>query len=255
MKPTLKYEQLFWKKGYQYVAGIDEVGRGALAGPLLVSAVIFPKSIMKGPDFVNRNLREVKDSKLLSAKKRSLLTPHIKYFTNQWTIGSASVAEVNRLGIVKATYKAMRRAIAALEIVDFVLVDAFHIPYLPKLRKQKQLTIIKGDRHCFSIAAASIIAKVHRDQLMIKMGNRYPQYQLEKHKGYGTLAHRIAIRSYGPRHFHRTHFLSKILRTKMNPEQEIGPLRGSLLHRAEFATINAPIARLIRKKMESQIEP
>ncbi|MCH7951145.1 ribonuclease HII [Patescibacteria group bacterium] len=206
MKPTLRYEKTLWKQGLAHVAGIDEVGRGALAGPVFVSAVIFPSKLPK-----IRELSDIRDSKLISAKKRERLVPIIKSTALDWAYGKATVSEINHTGIVKATLMAMRRAVKALKQVDFVLVDAFHIPYLSGISRKKQLAVKKGDERCFTIAAASILAKVHRDKLMVKLGKRYPPYRLERHKGYGTLLHRQAIMKFGPQHFHRKTFIRKFL--------------------------------------------
>lgn len=212
MKPNCSYERKLLRSGYQYIAGIDEVGRGALAGPLIVSAVIFPRSLLTRTHPVNHNgLNQIKDSKLLTPKKRENLNKHIKQHALKISYGKSTVSEINRYGIVKATYMAMRRAIKALQMAEFVLADAFYIPYLPKLGKKKQLAIKHGDRYCFSISAASIAAKVYRDQLMVRLSKRYPKYQMHKNKGYGTLAHRKAILAYGPRHFHRKLFLRKFI--------------------------------------------
>lgn len=202
MKPTLGYERKLWKKGYTFLAGVDEVGRGSLAGPLVVAAVIFPKIRT-----VPLHLAEVNDSKLLSAKKRQILVPLIKRAALDWGFGQATPREIDQLGIVKATQRAMRRAVKYLKRADFLLIDAFHVPYIPGLPRKKQLAIVKGDQRCFSIAAASILAKVYRDQLMVKLSKRYPAYQLDRHKGYGTLLHRRMIKKFGPSSIHRKTFL------------------------------------------------
>jgi ribonuclease HII len=123
--------------------------------------------------------------------------------------GQASVSEINHNGIVKATFMAMRRALKALKNVNFLLSDSFYIPFVPSLPKKMQLAIRKGDKHCFSIAAASILAKVYRDRLLVNLGKQYPKYFLQNHKGYGTLAHREAILSHGPQSFHRQLFIRK----------------------------------------------
>lgn len=193
-----------WKQGFSRVAGVDEVGRGSLAGPVVVSAVIFPVVKRKSP-----LLAQVRDSKRLSPKKREGLVSIIKAKSLDWAYGQATTNEIDRFGIMKATQMAMRRAIKALKTVDFVLVDAFYIPYLKGLSRQKQLAIAQGDGRCFSIAAASIIAKVHRDQMMTKLGKRFPLYKLQQHKGYGTAYHRGAIMKLGPKPFHRKTFISR----------------------------------------------
>ena len=204
MKPSLRYERKLWKKGYLRIAGIDEVGRGALAGPLIVAAVIFPQT-----KTLPSHLAEVNDSKLLSANKRQALAPLIKRAALDWGFGQASPREIDRLGIVKATQKAMRIAVKSLKHADFLLIDAFHVPYIPRLPRKKQLAIVKGDQRCFSIAAASILAKVHRDRLMVRLSKYYPPYHLNQHKGYGTLLHRLALKEYGLSRIHRQTFLHK----------------------------------------------
>ena len=129
----------------------------------------------------------------------------------QWSVGSASTSEINNYGIVKATFTAMRRALKKLKHVEYVLIDAFYIPYLRGLSRKRQLAIVKGDARCFSIAAASILAKVHRDRLMVELGNQFPQYHLDRHKGYGTLLHRQALKKFGAQSFHRKIFISKYI--------------------------------------------
>lgn len=151
---------------------------------------------------------------MLSAKKRERLAPLITSLALDWSYGQTSPAEINRYGIVKATHMAMRRAIRALRRVDFVLVDAFYIPYLRNLRRKNQLAIIKGDKKCLSIAAASILAKVKRDSLLIALGKKFPQYHLQNHKGYGTAFHCMAIQKHGTMPFHRRAFVTKILAKK-----------------------------------------
>ena len=208
MYPTLQYENKLWKKGIKFVAGIDEVGRGALAGPLVVSAVIFPITIEKVASTILANVR---DSKLLTPNNRKLLFPLIRKHSIYHSFGQSTVMEINRFGIVKATHIAMRRALNKLQKTQFVLIDALNIPHLKNLPQTKQLAITKGDKHCFTIAAASILAKVHRDHLLVKLGKLYPHYKLEKHKGYGTLAHRQAIQKHGPQPFHRQLFIRKLI--------------------------------------------
>lgn len=205
MIPTLVAEEKLWRLGLSRVAGVDEVGRGALAGPVVAAAVIFPHTLTP-----IGALQEVNDSKQLTATKREALEEPIKTSSLDWAYGHASAAEIDRLGIVMATHVAMRRAIRTLTLVEFVLVDAFFIPHLSGLRRDRQRAMKDGDARCFSIAAASILAKVHRDRLMKKLGVLHPQYKLEQHKGYGTSAHRRAITRFGPKHFHRKTFMRKL---------------------------------------------
>lgn len=194
--PTFIEENRLWKQGYLNVVGIDEVGRGAFAGPLVVGAVIFDKF---APPIVGIN-----DSKLVSPKKRELLTPQIKKAAKAWAVAEVSVSVINKVGIGKASQIAFRKVIKLLSIQpDFVLIDAFYIRHF---KRKKQKAIIKGDQKCVSIAAASIIAKVYRDNLMRKLHDEFPVYDFARHKGYGTKLHQNSIREYGLCKLHRTSF-------------------------------------------------
>lgn len=200
--PTLKYEEKYWKQGYKYVCGLDEVGRGCFAGPVVVGAVIFPQDVIL-PEGIT-------DSKLLTPKQRKSLEPVIKNRALAWSIAEISVLYINKVGISKATQMAFQKAFRELFIqADFALVDAF---FIEDLDKKKQKPIIKGDQLSVSIAAASIIAKVYRDELMEKLHSKYPQYNFKKHKGYGTREHREAIKKHGLCRIHRKSFnLDKFL--------------------------------------------
>lgn len=194
--PTLNYEKSLWKNGYEFVCGIDEVGRGCFAGPVVVGAVIFPKNC--------ELLKDVADSKLLRPKVRQNLELIIKERAVAWAIAEVSVFIINKVGIGKATQVAFRKAIKSLQIkTDYVLVDGFKVK---QFSQRKQKAIIKGDQLCFSIAAASIIAKVYRDDLMRKLHEKYPNYGFDKHKGYGTKEHQNAIKRYGLSKIHRKSF-------------------------------------------------
>ncbi len=202
--PTFKEEKLLWREGVRYVAGVDEVGRGALAGPLIAAAVIFPA------DFVLKYV--INDSKKLSIKKRLEIEPMIKKSALSIGIGSASVSYINRYGIVKATQKAFIDAINKLSIKpEYVLIDAFYIENLDKLI---QKPIIHGDSISTTIAAASIIAKVKRDNLMIKLHKKHNQFGFLTNKGYGTKHHQEEIRKHGICKHHRTIF--KLLKQTYN---------------------------------------
>lgn len=200
--PTLNYEQQLWGSGHNLVCGIDEVGRGSFAGPVVVGAVIFPKDcpIIEG----------LTDSKLLSPKKREKFESRIKDQALCWAVAEVSVVVINKVGIGKATQLAFRKVVKNLEeSPDFILMDAFYIKHLDR---KKQLPIIKGDQKSLSIAAASVLAKVYRDNLMVKLHKIYPQYGFDKHKGYGTKDHREAIAKHGLSKIHRTSFsLQKFL--------------------------------------------
>lgn len=202
VNPTLDYEADLWKKGYKLICGIDEVGRGCFAGPLVVGAVIFPLN--------TKLIKGVADSKLLKPNIREALESKIKTQAISWAVAEVSVSVINKVGIGRATQVAFRKVVKSLnEKPDFILIDAFYIKHF---NRKKQLAIIKGDQRCFSIAAASIIAKIYRDKLMQKLHKRYPQYGFLKHKGYGTKLHQAAIKKYGFCREHRTSFkLNKFL--------------------------------------------
>lgn len=208
-KPNFKEEHKFWEKGYKYVVGLDEVGRGAFAGPVVAGAVIFDKS-------TDKNLiSEINDSKLLKPRKRKSLERVIKENALVALSASISVSFINKYGIGKATQAAFRKAIGQVQkqLNDgkhFVLVDGFHVRYLWGIGLKNQKAIIKGDQKSFSIAAASIIAKVYRDRLMKALAKKYPGYGFTKNKGYGTKKHQEALKKYGLSKVHRKSFnLSK----------------------------------------------
>jgi ribonuclease HII len=181
------------------VAGIDEVGRGPLAGPVVAAAVIADLEPLD-PYF----LKHVKDSKKLTAKKRELLFDKF-YDGGFWIgVGRVSVEEIDEINILNATFLAMERAVEALEITsDYLLIDGNQIP---KSMRGKAEAIVKGDQHCFSIAAASIIAKVTRDREMAKLALEYPGFGWERNSGYGTALHRKALLSQGITPHHRRSF-------------------------------------------------
>lgn len=190
----LVYERGLWRAGVRWVAGVDEVGVGPLAGPVVAAAVVFP------PD---TTLAEVDDSKRLDAASRARLARGIREIAAGISIGSAGVDEIDRLNIRRAGLLAMRRAIAGLSPTpQHVLVDAMTIPALAI----PQNALIKGDRLSFSIAAASIIAKTHRDHWMERLDAEYPGYGFAQHKGYGTEMHHDAIDRLGPCAIHRRSF-------------------------------------------------
>lgn len=196
LTPTLDLEAQLWAKGYQVVCGIDEVGRGCFAGPVVVGAVIFsPESqVPKG----------IADSKLLSKNQRDKLSLEIKNSCLDYAIAEISVSVINKVGIGEATQMAFRRVIKSLKkSPDFVLIDAFNIK---GFSQEKQKAIPSGDTNCMSIAASSIIAKVYRDELMDNLDLEYPGYGFASHKGYGTKQHQEAIKKYGLCNLHRTSF-------------------------------------------------
>ncbi len=198
--PTFKFEKLLWNQGLEFVAGIDEVGRGAFAGPVVAASVILPK---------NFKINGIKDSKLLNFKKRRKLSEYIKKNASYFVISRVNVNYINKFGVGKATEKAFLNCIKKLNKFDFLLVDGYKIK---KFDTNKQYGIIHGDSLSVSIAAASIIAKVHRDSLMIKLHEKFPEYNFFENKGYGTKYHREALKKYGLSKFHRTSFnLNKFL--------------------------------------------
>ena len=183
------------ESGYTYVCGVDEAGRGPLCGPVVAAACILPEGLV---------IDGLNDSKKLTEKKREILFEQIKKEAVAYAIAEASVEEINSLNILEATLLAMRRAIAALPIkADFALIDGNVSRDFPLPAR----AVIHGDAISPSIAAASILAKVHRDHLCIELDREYPEYQIAKHKGYGTKIHMDALREYGPSPIHRTQFI------------------------------------------------
>jgi len=180
----LQFEKELYEQNIELIAGVDEVGRGPLAGPVVATAVILPK---------NAELAGVDDSKKLSPKKRELYYKQIMEVAISVGIGEANVAEVDEINILQATKLAMKRAVAELDVTpEYLLID-----YLTLDIDVGQAGIVKGDSKCLSIAAASIVAKVVRDRMMKELGKKYPSYGFEKNVGYGTKAHREALKKYG----------------------------------------------------------
>lgn len=204
--PTFKEEAILWKSGMQYIVGLDEVGRGAFAGPVVVAAVVFPKNCV----FVDPLLAGINDSKKLSPKKREELAKRIINEATSYKIIEGSISDINTLGIVKSTQIAFFKAATGLPISpDFYLIDAF---YVEGVKKELQKPIIHGDSLSITIAAASIIAKVYRDKLMESYHSQYPEYNFLENKGYGTAFHRKQLGTHGLSPLHRTSFsLSKFL--------------------------------------------
>jgi len=202
--PNLNEEIKLWNQGCRFVCGLDEVGRGCFAGPVVVGAVIFPQDIVS-PD-------GLADSKLLSPKKREKLSKLIKESALAWAIAEVDVDFINTNGIGQAAQEAFRQAVVLINKktqIDFCLIDAF---YITGFNRQFQKPVKDGDKLCASISAASIIAKVYRDELMVGLHEQYPEYGFAKHKGYGTNEHRDAIKKHGLCKIHRTSFnLNKFL--------------------------------------------
>lgn len=248
--PTFSLEKSLWKKGYRFVIGIDEVGRGAWAGPIVASACTFAskfkilsrKAGVAISDRVNSKIK-IDDSKRMKPREREETAEWIKKHTLAWSVAEVPVGMINRVGIGKATAMAMRQAIKKLfdgEITALsthfysrpgpktsrypvknqskkrrksefsFLVDGFHVKYLPGgLKNQKG--VVHGDQKSISIAAASILAKVYRDKIMVALGRKYPVYGWGRNKGYGTRLHQKAILRYSLTKFHRRQFVRKFL--------------------------------------------
>ena len=190
----LKRERELWAEGLTRVAGVDEVGVGPLAGPVVAAAVVFePGCRIPGVD----------DSKKLSAERRETLAAEIRRQATAWSVARIEPEEIDRINVLQASLTAMRRAVLQLDpLPERVLVDGRAIPEL----SIPQETWIKGDARCFAIAAASILAKTNRDALMVCYDGEFPGYGFASHKGYPTAAHREAIRRFGPSSIHRRSF-------------------------------------------------
>ncbi len=196
----LEFEKKAYSKGYASVCGVDEAGRGPLAGPVCAAAVILPEGLI---------LEGVNDSKKLTEKKREALFDVVKDRALSYSIAFASVEEIEELNILNATMLAMKRAVEGLDVpADFAYIDGNRTPDLEIPSEY----IIKGDARSMSVAAASILAKVSRDRLMLNFAELYPGYGFEKHKGYGTKVHTDAIKELGPCPIHRMSFLKNILK-------------------------------------------
>lgn len=208
--PNYFFEKKQWKKDLRFIAGVDEVGRGSFAGPVMAGCVVFEKKT-EFPDGIKIN-----DSKKLRPLERRKASKWIKQNALAWGIGGASVSVINRIGMAKATKMAFRRAISDANRrlsgrIDFLLIDAFFIPYVRGLRRKNQQAIINGDEKSFSIAAASIIAKVERDKEMLRFSRKYPKYGWGRNKGYGTRQHQEALKKFGITQHHRKAFVSRFI--------------------------------------------
>ncbi|MBO7612104.1 MAG: ribonuclease HII [Elusimicrobia bacterium] len=196
MKISLfEFDKDFYNKGLSFVSGVDEAGRGPLAGPVVAAAVILPKDIL---------IDGVNDSKKLTENKRKVLFEEIKQKAFSYGIGIVDSKTIDEINILQATFLAMTKAIEQLSVTpDLVLIDGNHTVRNLKLKQQ---AIVSGDAKSACIACASILAKVTRDNMMYEYAKQYPQYNFEKHKGYGTKAHLEAIQKYGPCPIHRMTF-------------------------------------------------
>ncbi len=224
MVPNFTFEKRLWKKGFKVVVGLDEVGRGSFAGPLVLVGVAYKKSI-------NSDIK-INDSKKLTKLQRNKANKWIRDNCLCFSTSQISARKVDKLGITKATYSGFRRVVKNIQNVlgtrvDYLIIDAFYIPYIRGLRMpvktkrkdkktgqvkdflSRQLAIINGDSRSFSVASASIIAKVYRDKLMTKLGkiSKYSVYGWNKNNGYGTQKHKKAIKKYGLTRYHRKTFI------------------------------------------------
>ncbi len=194
LEAMLIHERSLWERGLLHICGVDEAGRGPLAGPVAAAAVIFPQDCL---------IPGINDSKKLSAKKRESLFEEITEKAMAVGVGIVSEKEIDKINILQASFKAMRMAIGRLKIQpDHLLIDGHGLPE----KFYPQTAIVGGDRKSCSIAAASIIAKVTRDRMMIDFDAKYPEYGFAKHKGYGTKQHIEAIHRHGPCEIHRRSF-------------------------------------------------
>ena len=198
--PDYEFEKAAVNSGFSCICGVDEAGRGPLAGPVCAAAVILPAgAVIEGLD----------DSKKLTEKKRERLYDIIKQTAVAYSVAYGTLEEIETVNILEATYLAMNRAIEGLTIKpDFALIDGNRVPRGIKIPCE---TIVKGDSKSMSVAAASVLAKVTRDRLMLEYDKKYPEYNFKKHKGYGTKEHTELIKQYGPCEIHRLSFLKNIL--------------------------------------------
>lgn len=198
--PDYEYEKAAVSSGFNIICGVDEAGRGPLAGPVCAAAVILPEdTVIEGLD----------DSKKLSEKKRERLYDEIIEKAVAYCVAYGTLEEIESVNILEATFLAMNRAIDGLEVKpDFAIIDGNRVP---KGIKIPCATLVKGDSKSMSVAAASILAKVTRDRLMLTYDEKYPQYNFKKHKGYGTKEHTELLKQYGPSPIHRLSFLKNIL--------------------------------------------
>lgn len=199
--PDYSVEKEIKAKGYKYVCGVDEAGRGPLAGPVCAAAVILPE---------DAQIDGLNDSKKLTEKKREALFDVIKQTALSYSVAFATVEEIEEYNILNATFIAMKRAAEGLSVpADFAIIDGNKIPDKMSIPAK---AVVKGDSVSCSVAAASILAKVTRDRLMLEYDKKYPEYGFAKHKGYGTKQHIEAIGEFGARDVHRMSFMEKFLK-------------------------------------------
>jgi ribonuclease HII len=234
--PDFSYEKHEWRRGFTHIAGVDEVGRGCFAGPVVTGCVIFSKDLVIPTSII------INDSKQVAPKRRENADIWIRENALSWGIGEIGASKINKYGMAKATKMAFRKSISEArkrlgKPIDFLLADAFFVPFVPglpaKRRKNKkgrfykkaggrQMAITKGDTKSFSIAAASIIAKVYRDKLMLKLSKnpKYRKYGWGRNKGYGTKEHQNAIKRYGISRQHRKAFVETFLNNSSSSQAQ-----------------------------------
>ncbi len=197
--PGLHLERELWASGVKFIGGVDEAGRGALAGPVMAGVVILPNIPQLG-----LTLAGVRDSKQMTPRQRGVSALKIKELALAWAVGAASAQEIDAIGILPATRLAVTRAIQSLALMpEFLLLDYIHWPGL----KNPHRMLPKGESQSLSIACASVLAKTERDAELVRLDEQYPGYGLARHKGYGTEIHRSAIREFGFVHIHRRTFV------------------------------------------------
>lgn len=199
------FETTYYEKGFRNIFGIDEAGRGPMAGPLVAGAVCLP---LDDPALVEK-IKGVKDSKQMTRLQRERAAEKIKVVSRAWGIGAVNADEMAHIGnMIQVTLEAMRRALEDAKQrsniePDFLLIDYYHVPFFPK---EQQEAITKGDTLSLTIAAASVLAKVYRDNLMVEYAKEYPHYGFDQHKGYPTAAHQAALAKHGPCAIHRKNY-------------------------------------------------
>lgn len=198
--PSFKYEKRLWRRGFKLVAGADEAGRGALAGPIVAAVVIFSSSILRSN---SGWLKQIKDSKKLTPVLRAVLYKKITKTARVWAIARDDNKKIDKFGIQAMNIKVVNQAVTKLKLQPHYLLVDFIAGFKSKL---PFTSVVKGDSKIFSIACASILAKVWRDKLMVNYHKKYPVYGFAKHKGYGTLEHRQAIKKHGVCLLHRRSF-------------------------------------------------
>ena len=202
---SLRHERKYLSLGCRHIIGVDEVGRGPWAGPIVAGAVCLPLDEIAD---LPKRLRGVRDSKQMTARQRESLSETIESVAVAWGIGSVSAQTINEIGLNPANARAMRRAVEdVISKVDFVPDCLFLDDMLiPEMRTIHQVSLVGGDVRSLSIAAASVLAKVWRDRFMIELDQELPHYGFADHKGYGTARHRAALEQFGPTHFHRINY-------------------------------------------------